>query len=480
MTDTNVGRRVTRGGVARAASFGAGSLVTAIGSIFLLRHLGLVDFGRYGTVMALLAILAGVTEGGLTTTATRDMALLEQGGERRGLLRDLVALRILLTSAGIAAAVGFAAVAGYDSTMVLGTLVAGVGVLFVSVQAALLVPLAVDLRNGRVAVSEVARQSLLVGGIIVLALAGAGLGSFFLNQFVAGALLLALSPMLVGRGAVVLPRWNWPRSRELLRAAAPLAVATVLGTIYFRILVVLTSVLAVEAETARFVTSARIFEMAIGLPLLLSGVVLPVLTTAARDDPEQLRYVTQRVTEVAAAAGGLLFVVLLVGARPILVLLGGEEFAEVAPVLRIQSPMIVTLFLASAWQPVLVAMHHQRAVLVIAGLGLAAAVIGGLVLVPLFDARGAAVAASAAEMVNAGAAYIALRRYGPGRELSLAWLPKLVLAAGLGVAVGLLGPGPDLLETVLGAAVFAIVAIATRLLPPELLHSLLPHRPAQP
>ena len=302
MSEIDLGRRVTRGGLARAISFGAGSLVTAIGSIFLLRHLGLADFGRYGTVMALLAIVAGVTEGGLTTTATRDMALLGARGERRDLLRDLVALRILLTSAGIAVAVGFAAVAGYDSTLVLGTLVAGVGVLFVSVQAALLVPLVVDLRNGRVAVSEVVRQTLLVAGIIALALAGAGLGSFFANQLVAGALLLALSPMLVGRGAVVLPRWNWPRSRELLRSAAPLAVATVLGTVYFRIIVVITSVIAVESETARFVTSARIFEMAIGLPLLLSGVVLPVLTTAARDDPAQLRYVTQRVTEACCSS----------------------------------------------------------------------------------------------------------------------------------------------------------------------------------
>src|SRR3954451_20229082 len=155
MAEHDLARRVMHGSALRAVSYVASSLVTVVGSIFLLRHLGLVEFGRYGTVMALLAIVSGVTEGGLSTTATRDMSLLEDPAERRLLLRDLVALRIALSLAGVAAAVAFALVAGYDPTMVAGTLVAGVGVVLVSVQAALLVPLAVDLRNGRVAVSEV-------------------------------------------------------------------------------------------------------------------------------------------------------------------------------------------------------------------------------------------------------------------------------------------------------------------------------------
>ena len=115
-----------------------------------------------------------------------------------------------------------------------------------------------------------------------------------------------------------------------------------------------------EVETARFVTSARIFELLIGLPLLMTGVVLPVMTVAARDDPGRLRYVTQRLTEVAALAGGLICLVLILGARPILVLLGGDQYAGVAEVLRLQSPMVLTLFLVSAWNPALIALHRQQ------------------------------------------------------------------------------------------------------------------------
>jgi O-antigen/teichoic acid export membrane protein len=466
-SEQTVASKVTRGGAARAISYIAGSLVSAIASIFLLRHLGLVEFGRYGTVMALLTIVQGITEGGLTTTATRDMALLDPR-ERRGLLRDLVALRIVLSLVGVALAVGFALVAGYEPVMVTGAFVAGIGVVLVSVQAAYLVPLAVELRNGRVAVNEVVRQTVLMLGIIGLALAGGGLASFFTNQAVAGLVLLAASPLIVGRAHIALPRWNPERARKLLREAAPLALVTALGTIYFRVLVIVTSLLATDDETAQFVTSNRVFEMLIGLPLLLTGVTLPVVSLAARDDPGRLRYVTQRLVEVAFLLGAGIGLVIVIGANSILLVLGGSEFESVASVLQLQAPVILTLFLVSALNPALIALHRQRQLAIITALSLLTAVVAGVILVPLMDAQGAALAAVLAELVNAGGAYLALRQAGPGRDISFGWLPRALLATGAGLAAGLACPGPDAVATVAAVAVFGAAVLALRLVPSEL------------
>lgn len=472
MAEVDLARRVMHGSAARAAGYLGGSLVTAIGSIFLLRHLGLVDFGRYGTVMAVVAIMSGITEGGLTIIATRDMAVLSSRSERHGLLRDLLALRILLSAAGVAAAVGVSLAAGYDGDLVLGTLLGALGIFLASVQAAFLVPLAVDLRNGRVALNEFLRQLLLVIGIVAFSIAGFGLGSFFLNQLLAGAALLLITPLLVGRENLVLPRWNRERSIELIRAAAPLAIATVLGIVYFRILVIIASVMTGEQETARFVTSVRIFELLAGLPIMMTGVILPVLSVAARDNPARLRYVTQRLTEAAALAGVLLWLVLAFGAESILVALGGEEYRTVGPVLRLQAPMILTLFLVSAWNPALIALGHQRAMAIATATGLVTAIVGGLVLIPLLEADGAAVAAVVAELVNAGAALYLLRRAGPGRELHWrSWVPRAALSAGLAVAAGLAAPGPEWASALAAAVVFVLAAFATRAVPPEVLQA---------
>ena len=58
----------------RATGFVAVNLLTAIGAVVLLRYLGVEDFGRYGTVLALLSIVYGISDAGLTMTASRELA----------------------------------------------------------------------------------------------------------------------------------------------------------------------------------------------------------------------------------------------------------------------------------------------------------------------------------------------------------------------------------------------------------------------
>ena len=55
----DVGVRVVRGGVHRSLGFLLTNLLSVVGAVVLLRYLGVEDFGRYGTVMALVASSTG-------------------------------------------------------------------------------------------------------------------------------------------------------------------------------------------------------------------------------------------------------------------------------------------------------------------------------------------------------------------------------------------------------------------------------------
>ena len=169
--DDAVGGRVVRGGAQRAIGFVIANLLTLAGAVILTRHLGVEDFGRFGTVMALLAVVQGIADAGLTMTGSRELALQDEAERRRELLAHVLGLRVVLTAAGIVLAVLFTLIAGYDETLVLGTVVAGVGIFLVSVQSAMLLPLGVEMRNGTIAVNEVARQCVLVAGWAVLVIA---------------------------------------------------------------------------------------------------------------------------------------------------------------------------------------------------------------------------------------------------------------------------------------------------------------------
>ncbi len=198
----------------------------------------------------------------------------------------------------------------------------------------------------------------------------------------------------------------------------PVAVATTLGVIYLRVLVVLMSLVSGnEDEIGYYVTSTRIVELFIGLPFLLISVSLPVMTVAARDN-ERSTTSRPRTTEVVAL-GTLLVLVLAIAAEPLVVLLGGEEYRPAASVLRIQSLVLVPVFLAAAWTPTLLGMGRVKVLVAASAIGIAILIVAGLVLIPEFEADGAAAAAVAGDAAVCITTYAPARRAGPGRSISL-------------------------------------------------------------
>jgi O-antigen/teichoic acid export membrane protein len=474
LTDAGVSRRVVRGGGARFAGFALVNLMGALGSVILLRYLGVADYGRYGTVIALVAVASGVAEAGLTVTGSRELALLPPGPERRRLLGSMLAIRIALSLAFAALGLAIGLAAGYDDEMLVGLALVGAGAVMLAAQATLLLPLVVKLQNVKLTVSDLVKQGILLVGIVVLTVVGSGIVGFFALQIAIGLGALALVPFLTHRDDLSAPRWSVSEWWGVARIALPIAAAAVLTVIYLRVLVVLTSILANDYETGLFATSARIMEMLGSLALVISGVILPVASVAARADRGRLGYVLARTTETSLLLGVLIAIVLLFGARPLVIVLGGSEFEDAAPVLQTQAPAIVTIFLVQAWATFLIADHHQRNLVRCVIVGLVALFAAGLVLIPLYDAQGAAAAAVVADVVYAAAIFVALRRLeGRPAPVPLGFCGRLVVATGVAVGVGFAASAlPDAVAATIAALVFAGVAAALRMVPVDVYSAL--------
>jgi O-antigen/teichoic acid export membrane protein len=463
----DVGLRVVRGGALRAIGYILGLLLVAIGSVLLLRYLGVVDFGRYVTVMALIGIVTGVTDAGLTTIGGREMSIVPPGPERDSLLAHLVTLRLVLTPVGVALATAFAIVAGYDHTMVIGTVLAGIGLVFVTTQSTLMLPLVVELSYARLTIAELIKQVVTVGGMAVLVVAGTSLLPFFTLQIVVGVVVLASTPLIVGRRWWRRPRAERARIRALVSEALPMATALALNVIYFRTLVIIASLIASAVETGYVATSFRIFEIVLGVPTIAMGVALPVLSAAGEEGGQRLAYVLQRMTEVGLAVSAFLAVLAVFLAGPVIELLGGSQYAGAASVLRIQGFALMGLFLGQAWQLGLVSVRRQRDVAVANAVALVFVIVLGLALIPPLGADGAGVAAVAAETLLSSILLLMLRRQKVAPSLRFAW--KVVLASLLALAP-LLVPGlPHVAGAACAVVLFAGTALVTHLLPPEVI-----------
>jgi O-antigen/teichoic acid export membrane protein len=467
LTGDDVAGRVVGGGTIRLVGFVASNLVAVGSSVVLLRHLGVEDFGRYGTVMALMTIINGLTDGGMNIAGTRELSLLPVGAQRRALTGVILGIRLLLTVVGIAVAVVFAVLAGYDETMVAGAAIAGAGLLGLAAVSALTLPLNVELRNLRLVLVEVAKQVIQFAGTIAFALAGAGLLAFFGVQAIVGFGLLLVLPLIAGLHSIVAPRYDRAEWLQMIRVALPIALAGVLAILYLRILVVLGSLVLDDRELGLFVTSARSIEVLSGLPLLIVSVALPVVSVAARDNPGRLLYVAQRLLEASLAIGIGIALMLSFGARPAVLVLGGSDFTDAAPVLATQAWMLATVFVIQSCVMLLVAMHRQADIVRANLIGLTAVLVAGGILLPTAGAQGGAVAALIADVLLVLTMLTFVRQTEMGRQLTLGTAPRIALAGIAGVAAGLIPGLPDLVASLLSGLVFVAALFALRAVPSE-------------
>lgn len=454
------GSAAVRGGAVRVAGYAAGVVVTIGSAAVLFRHLGVADTGSFVLVLSLLTLATGLTDAGLSTIGVRELSV-RAPGERRAFLSNLLGLRAAFTFAGVAAALLYALLAGYDERLIAGAAVVGAGVVIANLQAALSTSLQAELRLGIVTLAELARQVSTAAGIVVLAVLGAGLIAFFANTVIAAAVALAFTLAFTGR---ILPAIDLGVWRSLLRETLPFALAVAVAALAFRLVILLVDMLSDERQTGYFAASFRVIEVLVIVPQLVVGAGFPIFARAARDDRNRLAYGLQRMFEACLVLGVLAATALVVGAPVAIDVIAGPGFEPAAEVLRIHGLALLGSFVAAIFGFALLAVRRHREVLLMSVAGLAAVAVAAAVAIPASGATGGAWATVAGELTLAVTGWWMLSR-GDGVKLSLAKVIPALLAGAAGLTPLLILPA--LPATILGLAMAAVLLIAFRVVPAE-------------
>jgi O-antigen/teichoic acid export membrane protein len=461
------GPAAIRGGALRVAGYGAGVLLSVVSAALLFRHLGVVDSGRYILVLSLITIVQGLTDAGITGIGTRELSVLT-GGERDRLVRNLLGLRLVLTVVGIVGAILFTIAAGYPSVLVAGTALAGFGLVVQNLQSTLALSLMSGLRLGWVTALELVRQFLVSALIVALVVAGASLLPFLAIPIPAAFVVLTLTAVIVRADVPLLPSFERQEWVRLARETVSFAAATAVNVLYFRIAIVLVSLLSTARQTGYFGTSFRIIEVLVMVPTVMVSAVFPIFARAARDDHQRLGYALQRTFEAAAIMGSLVALALSLGAPFAIDVVAGPGFGPAKDVLRIQALSFVASFPAMVFGFTLLSLRRHRELLVVNLVALAFTAALVTVLTLADGARGAAIATTIGEFVLAIALAVALVRAAPHLRPSLAIVPKIAIAGAAGASLALLGLSP-LPLAIAASAVFIGVLLVIRGVPEELL-----------
>jgi O-antigen/teichoic acid export membrane protein len=463
------GSTAIRGSAIRVVGYGVGLLLSLASATLLIRHLGVAAFGRYVTAVSVISISVALLEGGVTWMAIQQYSVL-RGEERERHMRDLLGLRLLLTVLAALAAMAWGLAAGYDHVLLAATAVAVAAGSIQALQPVMSTALQVQLRWDVLTIIDLAARATRV--VLLLALivvwTRAGLVSVMATLVPAAIVSVVGTVMISREGFPLRPAFNTARWRPLFREQLPFAATVAVGSVYFRMPVLLLELVANPLQTGYYATAFRVMEVLVALPVLVVGTIFPILARAGRDDPKRHAYVVSRALEVALIAGTLLVLVVTLGASPILEVIAGPQGRPSVSVLQIQGIALLAMFVAQTAGFALLAVRAYRALLISGAAALASNIALTLVLGSRYGAHGAAAAALVTEALLAVMMTRGIWSYHHGLKIS----GRLVAVVPLGAAAGfatLALPVPPVIRVVLAVSVYVMVLGASSALPSELL-----------
>ena len=157
-----------------------------------------------------------------------------------------------------------------------------------------------DLRLGWVTLVELVRQVVTVVLITALVIAGAELLPFFAIPIPAALVALILTALLLRREISTRPSFDRAMWTLLLRDVLPFAASTAVASVYFRLAIVLLSLISTAEPTGYFAAPFRVVEVLVVVPSLLVTAAFPIFARAAWDDHERLGYGVRRVSSRSA------------------------------------------------------------------------------------------------------------------------------------------------------------------------------------
>jgi O-antigen/teichoic acid export membrane protein len=463
------GGRIIRGGVLRVATYVVGVGLGIGSAAMMTRHLGVEDFGKYVIVTSLIAMVAGLSEAGVANIAAREFATREPA-ERNRLIANVLGIRLAVACLGVVAAAGFAVLADYDRAMMLGALLAGVGLVLGTAQQTYAIPIGVALRFGWLSALDLLRQVAFVALVVVLVVADAGLLPFLAATIPASGVALALAVPLVRGTAPLMPRFDRAEWLRIGRLVGVYAAAAAAGTIYVSAVVVTTSLVGTDDQIGYLGAAFRVFSVLVAIPILLVSSAFPVLARAASTDRERLQYAIQRLIDIALIAGTWVGLMTVLGADVAIEIVAGGDFQPAVPVLQIQGIALLASFLAITGAFALVSLHRHVALLVGNVVALVGSIVLTAVLVQSSGAKGAAVATLLGEVGLVGLYAIALFGSRAARY-NLAIVPR-VAAAGLLAFVLVFTPLDRVSLLVVSTLVYWVALYLLRGIPPEVVAAL--------
>lgn len=304
-------------------------IITAISLVttgILTRYLGVFGFGQLQTVFAYLALFTVLADLGFFFIIVRDISALNSQKEKVDFIGNALTIRIIAALAIylIASLIGYFIY--HEPIIVFGIIFLSFSFFALTVQNTIIAVFQSVFRMDKTVIADLIGKSFTLGMVIYMMSIDVGIMGIFTAYIVGSFINLAVAIFMANQILPIRLKFDFKVGRKILVESAPLGLAVIFSTLYFKIDSVMLSLMKGSYDVGIYGVPYKIIEVILIIPAIFSNTILPIYSRYYRDKDERLGSSLQRVFDGMALMAIPISLGLIATAEPIIKIIGGEEF----------------------------------------------------------------------------------------------------------------------------------------------------------
>jgi Na+-driven multidrug efflux pump len=188
---------------------------------------------------------------------------------------------------------------------------------------------------------------------------------------------------------------------EILRANIPFLIYGVLMVGYYRIDTIILSLMTNTTIVGWYGATTRLYDALIFLPnIVITNIMYPVFSKLSTDSDTSLKLAIEKSLNFLLFCGIPITTIFIVAAPQIIgFLYGGDGFTPAIPALQALAPAVTFLYIDFAFSSMILSKRQEKKLPMMATIALAFNIGLNLILIPLYQASGAAIVTSLTELL---------------------------------------------------------------------------------
>lgn len=353
------------------------------------RYLREIGFGQYTTIITFLSFFGIIADFGLTLVTSQMIS--RPGNNQAVLLNNLFSLRLISAVFFLGLAPLAVLFFPYEPIIKLGVAVTVLSFFFTALNQILVGFFQKNLTMAVVAAAEVVSRVILLIGIIITAYLNLGLLGIMIATVAASLASFIMHYWFSRRFIKISWQIDLGVWREIIKKSWPLGLTIFFNLIYLRADIFILSLLKSQTEVGLYGATYKVLDVLTTLPFMFAGLILPILTLEwANQNFKKFNRVLQKSFDAMI----MLAIPLIIGAqftaRPLMLLIAGENFVQSGNILKILILAIGFIFIGCLLAHAVIAIDKQKNIIGAYVFTAATSLIGYLIFIPRFSYYGAA------------------------------------------------------------------------------------------